>query len=197
MKTTPGTDARVRKTRRRLRDALVTLIHQKSYDAIVVSDILERADVGRSAFYAHFANKHALLESGIDHVLHASPARQPPTNWGPFSKVVWFSLPFFEYVGQCRHTTPLETSRRGRMVLHAHLRELLADRIGRDIRAIAVSLKKGAPGIPPELLADHVVGTFIIVLNWWVDTESPLSPHEIDDVFLTLVGPALSAAARE
>lgn len=197
MKSTPGTDARVRKTQSRLRDALVSLIHQKSYDTIVVSDILERADVGRSAFYAHFANKHALLESGIDHVLHASPARQPPTNWGPFSRVVWFSLPFFEYVGQSRHTTQLKTSRRGRTVVHAHLRDLLADRIGRDIKAMAVSLKKGAPGIPADLLAEHIVGTFIVVLNWWVDTESPLSPHEIDDLFLTMVGPALSAAAQE
>ena len=195
MKLTPGTDARVRRTQSRLRDALVSLIHQKSYDRIVVSDILERADVGRSAFYAHFANKHALLESGIDHVLHASPARQPPPNWGPFSKVLWFSLPFFEYVGQCRHATQLKTSRRGRAVVHAHLRELLADRIGREIKAIAVSLKR-APGIPADLLAGQVVGTFILVLNWWVDTESPLSPHEIDHLFLTMVGPALSAAAR-
>jgi hypothetical protein len=107
------------------------------------------------------------------------------------------TLPFFEYVGQCRHTTQLTTSRRGRTGVHAHLRELLADRIGRDSKNIAVSLKNGTPGIPPDLLAEHVVGTFILVLNWWVDTERPLSPHEIDDLFLTLVGPALSAAARE
>jgi len=196
MKSTPRTDARVRKTQSRLRDALVSLIHQKSYDTIVVSDILERADVGRSAFYAHFANKHALLESGTDYVLHASPAGRPPANLGPFGKVVWFSLPFFEYVGQCRHTTQLTTSRRGRTVVHGHLRKLLVARIDRDIKAIAVSLKKGAPGIPPDLLAEHVVGTFILVLNWWVDTESPLSPHEIDDLFLTMVGSALSAAAQ-
>jgi len=196
VKSTPGADARVRKTQTRLRDALVSLIHEKSYDTIVVSDILERADVGRSAFYAHFANKHSLLASGIDHVLHTSPAGQPSSSLGPFGSVVWFSRPFFEYVGQCRHTTHLRTSRRGRTVVHAHLRKLLADRIGGDIKAIAVSLKKGGSGIPPELLADHVVGTFILVLNWWVDNQSPLSPREVDELYLTLVGPALAAAAQ-
>ena len=196
MRSTPRMDARVRKTQSRLRDALVSLIHEKSYDTIVVNDILERADVGRSAFYAHFANKHSLLATGIDHVLHTSPAGQPSTNLGPFSSVVWFSRPFFEYVGQCRHTTHLKTSRRGRTVVHAHLRTLLADRVGGEINAIAVSLKKGPPGIPSDLLAEHVVGTFILILNWWVDTRSPLSPREVDELYLTLVGPVLAAAAQ-
>jgi len=94
VKSTSVTDARVRKTQRRLRDALVSLIHEKSYDTIVVSEILERVDVGRSAFYAHFPNKHALLASGIEHVLQASPSRQVATNLGPFLKLVWFRLPF-------------------------------------------------------------------------------------------------------
>lgn len=194
MKLTSVTDARVRKTQTRLRDALVSLIHEKDYDTIVVSNILERADVGRSAFYAHFANKHALLANGIDHVLQAFPAREPAPNLGPFGKVVWFSLPFFEYVGQCRHMANLKTSRRGRAFVHGRLRKLLVDRVGHEIRGIALSLKKEPLGIPADLLAEHVVGTFILVLNWWVDTRSMLSPREVDDLFLTLVDPALAAA---
>jgi len=38
--------------------------------------------------------------------------------------------------------------------------------------------------------------TFVLALNWWADTQSPLTPREIDDVFLALVGPALEAAGR-
>ena len=196
MTSTPATDARIRKTRSRLRDALVSLIHEKSYDTIVVNDILKRADVGRSAFYAHFPNKDALLANGIEHVLHANPVRQPETNLGPFGKSVWFSLPFFEYVGQCRHATKLKTSRRGRAAVHGHLRKLLVDRIGHDIKATVLSLEKDAPAVPPDLLAEHIVGTFVLVLNWWVDTRSPLSPREVVDLFLALVGPALTAAVR-
>jgi AcrR family transcriptional regulator len=48
-------DRRVEKTQRQLREALVSLIHEKSYDAIVVKEILDRADVGRTAFYTHFS----------------------------------------------------------------------------------------------------------------------------------------------
>ena len=196
MKSTSVTDARVRKTQTRLRDALISLIHEKNYDTIVVSDILERADVGRSAFYAHFANKHALLDDGIDQVLHSHAGRQLPASLGPFGKVVWFSLPFFEYVGQCRHSTNLKTSRRGRAVVHARLRKLLAERVRHEINATALSLNNDALAIPADLLAEHIVGTFVLVLNWWGDARSMLSPREVDDLFLTLVGPVLTAAWR-
>src|SRR5687768_12283016 len=47
-------DRRVQKTERLLREALGSLIHEKNYDSIVVREILERANVGRSALYAHF-----------------------------------------------------------------------------------------------------------------------------------------------
>src|SRR5262245_52465459 len=96
-------DARVRRTQRRLRDAIVSLIHEKSYPAIVVNEILERAEVGRSAFYAHFPNKDALLASGIEQMLHATPPRRLPSSVGRFSGVLGFSFPVFEYIGQYRH----------------------------------------------------------------------------------------------
>jgi hypothetical protein len=47
-------DRRVARTHKFLRDALHSLIAEKDYDSIVVKEILDRADVGRSAFYAHF-----------------------------------------------------------------------------------------------------------------------------------------------
>lgn len=196
MKSTRMIDARVRKTRGRLRDALVSLIHERSYDSIVVNHILRRADVGRSAFYAHFENKDALLASGIEHILEATPPRESATNLGPFSGAVSFSFPFFQYVGQCRNATALTTRKRGRAVVHGHLRQLLVARLHQQFAAIAGPLTTDSLRLPPALLAEHVAGTFVLVLNWWVDTESPLSPEEVDDVFLSLVRPALAVSRR-
>lgn len=59
-------DRRVARTRRGLRDALVTLILERGWDTVTVSDVCERADVGRSTFYLHFADKENLLLSGFD-----------------------------------------------------------------------------------------------------------------------------------
>src|SRR5690242_10979296 len=55
------TDRRVNRTRRALKDALTDLILEKGYERVTVGDVLERADVGRSTFYAHFVDKDDLL----------------------------------------------------------------------------------------------------------------------------------------
>ncbi len=62
-------DRRARRTRELLIHALLELIETRHYDQISVQDIVERADVGRSTFYAHYENKDALLMGGFEHLL--------------------------------------------------------------------------------------------------------------------------------
>src|SRR6478752_799045 len=59
-------DARVRKTRDALGDALVELMQEKPFDSITVQDVLDRAHVGRSTFYSHFSDKDDLQMSDAD-----------------------------------------------------------------------------------------------------------------------------------
>jgi len=59
-------DARVRKTRDALGDALVELMQQRPFDSITVQDVLDRANVGRSTFYSHYSDKDDLLMSDAD-----------------------------------------------------------------------------------------------------------------------------------
>lgn len=61
----PRVDPRVRRTRQLLRRALLDLMSEKSFQALTVHDIAERATVNRVTFYAHFADKYALLEDTI------------------------------------------------------------------------------------------------------------------------------------
>jgi AcrR family transcriptional regulator len=59
----PRVDPRVTRTRKLIRDALTTLIAEKSFEAITVQDIAERATINRATFYAHYTDKFALLDS--------------------------------------------------------------------------------------------------------------------------------------
>src|SRR3954467_12831022 len=57
------TDRRSRRTRHMLEDALVDLMLEKRYDTITVQEIIDRANVGRSTFYAHYLDKEDLLQT--------------------------------------------------------------------------------------------------------------------------------------
>jgi len=184
-------DARVRRTERRLREAIVSLLHEKSYPAIVVNEILERADVGRSAFYAHFPNKDALLASGIEQMLHATPPRALPSSVGRFGCALRFSFPVFEYIGQCRHAGGTKMGIKGRRIVHQHLHRVLVEHI-RD--EVGRGFADERASMPADLATEYIVTTFILVLNWWVESRSGLSAREVDDMFLALVAPALTSA---
>lgn len=62
---TRATDPRPARTRTALLDALFELIQEKRWEHIRVQDILDRAGLGRSTFYAHFDSKFDLLTASI------------------------------------------------------------------------------------------------------------------------------------
>lgn len=47
-------DRRSERTRQLLNAALIELMLEQRYDEITVQDIIDRANIGRSTFYAHF-----------------------------------------------------------------------------------------------------------------------------------------------
>ena len=58
-------DPRVKRTRHLLKQAFTELMTEKSFEAITIQDIADRATVNRVTFYAHFQDKYALLEHTI------------------------------------------------------------------------------------------------------------------------------------
>src|SRR5262245_58497391 len=59
-------DRRIQRTQQLLRAALMSLIQEKGFEALSVQEIIDRANVGRATFYAHFDSKEDLLASGIE-----------------------------------------------------------------------------------------------------------------------------------
>ncbi|MET8797750.1 TetR/AcrR family transcriptional regulator [Nocardia sp. NPDC004568] len=77
-------DRRVRKTRHALHRALIELMMERPYDRITVSDVITRADVGRSTFYAHYRDKDDLLVVSCAEHLRAEITRSPDRGrWAP------------------------------------------------------------------------------------------------------------------
>ena len=58
-------DPRVRRTRHLLERAFLAVAAEKGFQAVSVQDITDRAGVNRATFYAHFADKYALLDYSV------------------------------------------------------------------------------------------------------------------------------------
>jgi AcrR family transcriptional regulator len=188
-------DRRIVRTESLLRQALVSLIREKNYDSIVVKEILDRANVGRSTFYSHFRDKDDLLVSGIQHILGSPQSKKLHPTAKPYEKIIWFSVPILQFHDEHRHAAEAGMGPRGRAVAHEHLRQVLAELIADDVRKGPQGRQKTADQIPPDLLVEYITSTFILVLNWWVESQSPLPAKEINEVFRALVLPTLAAAS--
>lgn len=181
------TDRRVERTRGLLHDALASLIHEKSYDAIVVKEILARANVGRSTFYAHFRDKDELLDSGIRDML----AERTPTPMGALAeRVVRFSLPVLEHIERHKGPGTFGPGGGGQSIVHDRLRDIVAGLVADDLRRSRVS---PARDVPPELVAEHVAATFVVTLEWWIGSGGEASARAVDERFRALVMPTLDA----
>ncbi len=77
-------DPRIKRTRQLLRQALMELMAEKSFQAITVQDIAGRATVNRVTFYAHFQDKYALLEYTIREMIKQQLRSQLPEG-SPFN----------------------------------------------------------------------------------------------------------------
>lgn len=59
-------DRRVRRTRKLIKQAFLSLLEQKEYEQITVTDIIEKADYNRATFYRHYRDKQELVDEIID-----------------------------------------------------------------------------------------------------------------------------------
>jgi len=181
----PVKDRRIQKTRDLLHRSLAALIHEKPYDSISVKEILDRANVGRSTFYTHFSDKDELLVSSIHDLLRSIQKAKPPSSAKRSERIISFSLPIFEHIDHHRHAGDARMGTKSRALLRDHLRGALAE-------LCFPGQQKASGQVPPDLLVEYVSSTFILVLNWWVESRSRLSPRNVNDVFRTFALPTLA-----
>ncbi|MGW0196418.1 TetR/AcrR family transcriptional regulator [Nonomuraea sp. NPDC003201] len=177
-------DRRVRRTRRVVQEALVALILEKGYDAVTVTDIIERADVGRSTFYSHFTDKQDVLFGNLDELafLHPVPAARS-------GELFAFSLPMFEHVREQRRLVRALLGRRGGGQVYARGEQLLAAAVRNELVAAGARASASL-----DLLVVCVVGAFMGLMRAWVDGESTATPAELDAAFRAAIEPGVRAA---
>jgi AcrR family transcriptional regulator len=183
----PKDDRRSRRTRQLLGDALVELMLEKHFERITVQDILDRADVGRSTFYAHYTDKESLLISQIEHVIHELEAYT--TEAGGKNHGLLPSLELFRHVKEQRRLMQAFVWGRGAEILTQDFQAQVSKIIEQNIRSMVVDTV--AFSLPLSVVAKFVASTFVMLLRWWFDEEMQHTPEQMDEMFQKLVMPGI------
>ncbi|QOY61193.1 TetR/AcrR family transcriptional regulator [Thermophilibacter immobilis] len=174
-------DRRQRKTRRAICDAFEDLLRQERYDAVTVSQIIERADIGRSTFYAHYETKDALLESmcdemfahifkGVNKSCETHHDLRTATLEGKLAHLLYHLRD--DHGGIC-----------GKLVVErephytASFSEQLAELFESDLPVRPSSQ-------PRDFVVDLLVSSFCEAVSWWLVKDPARSPEEVASWFL-------------
>jgi AcrR family transcriptional regulator len=187
------TDRRVTRTRKLLQEALIELILEKGYESLTVQEILERAGVGRSTFYAHFRDKDELLMSGFEHM---RASLKPPVATGMNDgKILGFTRTVFENAYEHRRLYLATAGRPSGAAVQRQLRRTFKGEVRADLAKFAPG--KAKQDFAFELAVEFVVNSLITVLTFWMDRKTPLPPAAMEERFRILVVPGLLALLHQ
>jgi len=175
-------DGRVRRSRERLRRAMIELLMERPYDAVRMADILERADVGRATFYAHYRDKDDLLFSMFGEMIDFLEARAAAGGvQGPLPVTRLLLGHFFEAQEFCRALARSDKVDVLLRACEARLQRSAAARLGDD------------GGLAPAFAA----GTFTTVFRWWFGRGFRPGPDAAADLYDGLVARGLQTAGAQ
>lgn len=188
-------DRRVERTQQLIRGALLSLIRERGFEALTVQEIIDRANVGRATFYAHFENKDDLLVSGFDDLrasLKASQRDALSRGRTVEDRVFGFSHEVFAHTNEYREVFRAMVGKRSGAVVQRLLHKLVGDLVREDVKATMITSEKTA--VPPEALVQFIAGALFGLVMWWLGGKMRLSVTEVNALFRRLAIPALRAA---
>jgi AcrR family transcriptional regulator len=180
------TDRRVRRTRELLRRALLLLIQEQGYDRITVQDLLDRADIGRSTFYAHYRDKDDLLLSGFEDIRSALGEERAAAEQaaGATSEFLQPLRTVFRHVEDHRHVWQPLARKGGAEVVTRILRDNVTDLVREHLRSQFPGLGRNQPQL--EAAVQFVASACMGLLIWWLDNDVPYSAEELYAIFRRL-----------
>jgi AcrR family transcriptional regulator len=188
-------DRRVQRTRQLLREALLALIRDKGFAALSVQEIIERANVGRATFYAHFDNKEDLLLMGLETVSSSLKGIQRQglaQGRPPEERLLAFSRELFAHTDGHREVFRAMVRDQSVGLLHRALHKMIVDLVRDDVKAMLSFGRAGA--VPAETVVHFVAGGLYGLLMWWLESRIRPSLDELDASLRRLAIPALTSA---
>jgi len=177
-------DRRVRRTQRALREALIQLVKERGWDAVSVRAVCARADVGRSTFYLHFADKEELLVSGFADLRAALRQHAAKAN----GESLAFTSALMEHAREYYPLLKPLVGRKTGLAVQRGFMDVVKDLVTDDLR-------KGPQLSPAQQIAvSYIAGALWELLHWWLEQRRPPPAVELAAHFRRLTLPVMRAA---
>ncbi len=176
-------DRRQQKTRLAIITAFNDLLMVEDYSNITIQEIIDKANIGRSTFYAHFETKDMLLTSLCSQVFHHIFSEELPEQ----SLLVPNTQPLQNLELQLSHILfHLKQSEIDiNNILKGDGRKIFLLYFRKYIEELFVDYLQHSPVIlPKDFLLNFLTESFISTTSWWVTSKSAYSPEEIAAYFI-------------
>lgn len=189
----PKIDPRVRRTRRLLRDALVSLILQKDFASISIRDVTERAEVAYITFFRHFESLDQLLMEVLDEGLaqlltHIETlAKQSET-----SALETEGRLIFEYIEQ--NADLFRILFKSQSV--TRIRKKVVRNIAATFQKSCLPLARSGNLVATAIMSNHIATSLLSLIEWWLDNKMTPPPAQMGKVYKSLIIDSTVGAVR-
>lgn len=185
-------DLRIRRTRKSLNQALITLMERKNFPAITIQELADEAMINRATFYLHYYDKYDLLDKCVkdqlDEIMlkHVTPVRHVKEGvvyTDVFRKIVIDILKsvernerFFQIMSQSNFDSLIKEYFIG--LVHDRFLPQLGDLFS-EIQS------KRHVDVAVQLIVSAILG----VVSWWItsETKEKERPEEIAEIVVNVV----------
>ncbi len=172
-------DLRVRRTYKLLSQALLSLLLEKSFEEIFVTDICERAMVHRTTFYKHFEDKYHLLDFCVKEMIGNFEGGDYTLNSSESMKDYYMGLirKSLEYLAKNRELLLTGILRAGNNsalpMLHRSVNHLIETKLYDNEKLGFHHI------IPCPIVSQFYSGALISAAIWWLENDTPISIDEM------------------
>ena len=170
------------RTKKALRRALLELMTERGYEVIGIQDIVDRADVGRSTFYAHYADKDDLLVENMAALGDYLRMKMADAQEAVPHPALAFSLPMLEHMDEARMMFRGLLGPKRSRVVHVFFNDILCE---------LVRERLGTQELPQGVVVQFLVAGFMAVARWWIIESPKSSVAQVQEIYLRLVSQTL------
>ncbi len=181
-------DRRQRKTREGIFKAFIGLLGEKDFNAITVGEIIERADIGRATFYAHFETKDFLLKELCNelfcHLFDSVNGEHTHHHIFNCDAPDSVFLHLFTHIQKNDNRLLELLSGDNNGLFLQYFKDGLYDLVCSQIDTFKTEKNKN---LPQDFLINHICSTFVETVLWWTKNGCKLSAQQITECFFAVV----------